>query len=241
MIKRVLVVSMVGLSLVGCVNNDTLSGMFIPLLKRNKYRMSAMAPSLTYVRYRFRAVMILTLSVQLAVLFLVVSWEYCWWRNRAFSGYCSRRCCRWRSRSGRTECNEQNAGCRAGNCKDDGNTIMVVQKQGNTPFLSGPTCRTYQQWQSGDRFPALNKFACGQVTDHTPPSFHPLACNSMILCSSFAMSLISCSSSSAEMPCKISARVLLITASIFADQRLCLFRQFNTFSPTIAGTSLTRN
>ncbi len=26
MIKRVLVVSMVGLSLVGCVNNDTLSG-----------------------------------------------------------------------------------------------------------------------------------------------------------------------------------------------------------------------
>lgn len=74
MIKRVLVVSMVGLSLVGCVNNDTLSGMFIPLLKRNKYRMSAMAPSLTYVRYRFRAVMILTLSVQLAVLFLVVSW-----------------------------------------------------------------------------------------------------------------------------------------------------------------------
>lgn len=73
MIKRVLVVSMVGLSLVGCVNNDTLSGMFIPLLKRNKYRMSAMAPSLTYVRYRFRAVMIPTLSVQLAVLFLVVS------------------------------------------------------------------------------------------------------------------------------------------------------------------------
>ncbi len=74
MIKRVLVVSMVGLSLVGCVNNDTLSGMFIPLLKRNKYRMSAMAPSLMYVRYRFRAVMIPTLSVQLAVLFLVVSW-----------------------------------------------------------------------------------------------------------------------------------------------------------------------
>lgn len=73
MIKRVLVVSMVGLSLVGCVNNDTLSGMFIPLLKRNKYRMSAMAPSLTYVRYRFRAVMIPTLSAQLAVLFLVVS------------------------------------------------------------------------------------------------------------------------------------------------------------------------
>lgn len=75
MIKRVLVVSMVGLSLVGCVNNDTLSGMFIPLLKRNKYRMSAMAPSLMYVRYRFRAVMIPTLSAQLAVLYLVVSRE----------------------------------------------------------------------------------------------------------------------------------------------------------------------
>ncbi len=73
MIKRVLVVSMVGLSLVGCVNNDTLSGMFIPLLKRNKYRMSAMAPSLMYVRYRFRAVMIPTLSAQLVVLYLVVS------------------------------------------------------------------------------------------------------------------------------------------------------------------------
>ncbi len=35
MIKRVLVVSMVGLSLVGCVNNDARQGMFIPLLKRN--------------------------------------------------------------------------------------------------------------------------------------------------------------------------------------------------------------
>lgn len=115
MIKRVLVVSMVGLSLVGCVNNDTLSGMFIPLLKRNKYRMSAMAPSLMYVRYRFRAVMIPTLSAQLAVLYLVVSGKYYWWRNRAFSGYCSRGRCRWCSRSGRTECNEQNAGCRAGN------------------------------------------------------------------------------------------------------------------------------
>ena len=75
MIKRVLVVSMVGLSLVGCVNNDTCQGMFIPLLKRNKYRMSAMAPSLMYVRYRFRAVMIPTLSAQLVVLYLVVSWE----------------------------------------------------------------------------------------------------------------------------------------------------------------------
>lgn len=75
MIKRVLVVSMVGLSLVGCVNNDTLSGDVYTASERNKYRMSAMEPSLTYVRYRFRAVMIPTLSVQLAVLFLVVSWE----------------------------------------------------------------------------------------------------------------------------------------------------------------------
>lgn len=137
MIKRVLVVSMVGLSLVGCVNNDTLSGMFIPLLKRNKYRMSAMAPSLTYVRYRFRAVMIPTLSVQLAVLFLVVSWEYCWWRNRAFSGYCSRRCCRWRSRSGRTGAMNKTQGVELEIRKDDGNTIMVVQKQGNTRFSPG--------------------------------------------------------------------------------------------------------
>lgn len=74
MIKRVLVVSMVGLSLVVVLITTPCQGMFIPLLKRNKYRMSAMAPSLTYVRYRFRAVMIPTLSVQLAVLFLVVSW-----------------------------------------------------------------------------------------------------------------------------------------------------------------------
>lgn len=75
MIKRVLVVSMVGLSLVGCVNNDTLSGDVYTASERNKYRMSAMAPSLMYVRYRFRAVMIPTLSAQLAVLYLVVSWE----------------------------------------------------------------------------------------------------------------------------------------------------------------------
>ncbi len=75
MIKRVLVVSMVGLSLVGCVNNDTLSGdVYTASEAKQVQRMSAMAPSLTYVRYRFRAVMIPTLSVQLAVLFLVVSW-----------------------------------------------------------------------------------------------------------------------------------------------------------------------
>lgn len=74
MIKRVLVVSMVGLSLVGCVNNDTLSGDVYTASEAKQVQNVSYAPSLTYVRYRFRAVMIPTLSVQLAVLFLVVSW-----------------------------------------------------------------------------------------------------------------------------------------------------------------------
>lgn len=55
--------------------------------------------------------------------------------------------------------------------KDDGNTIMVVQKQGNTRFSPGQRVVLVKQWQSGDRFSALNKFACGQVTDHTPLHF----------------------------------------------------------------------
>ena len=67
MIKRVLVVSMVGLSLVGCVNNDTLSG--------DVYTASEAKQVQNVSRYRFRAVMIPTLLAQLAVLYLVVSWE----------------------------------------------------------------------------------------------------------------------------------------------------------------------
>lgn len=138
MIKRVLVVSMVGLSLVGCVNNDTLSGMFIPLLKRNKYRMSAMAPSLTYVRYRFRAVMIPTLSVQLAVLFLVVSWGILlvaepgvlWLLAAgAVAGGVAGQ--------GVQSAMNKTQGVELEIRKDDGNTIMVVQKQGNTRFSPG--------------------------------------------------------------------------------------------------------
>ena len=115
MIKRVLVVSMVGLSLVGCVNNDTLSG--------DVYTASE-AKQVQNVSYgtivNVRPVQIqggddsnVIGAIGGAVLggFLGNTVG----GNRAFSGYCSRRCCRWRSRSGRTECNEQNAGCRAGN------------------------------------------------------------------------------------------------------------------------------
>ena len=114
MIKRVLVVSMVGLSLVGCVNNDTLSG--------DVYTASE-AKQVQNVSYgtivNVRPVQIqggddsnVIGAIGGAVLggFLGNTVG-----GRAFSGYCSRRCCRWRSWSGRTECNEQNAGCRAGN------------------------------------------------------------------------------------------------------------------------------
>ncbi|STE96908.1 outer membrane lipoprotein [Escherichia coli] len=137
MIKRVLVVSMVGLSLVGCVNNDTLSGMFIPLLKRNKYRMSAMAPSLTYVRYRFRAVMIPTLSVQLAVLFLVVSWEYCWCGTGRSLATAAGAVAGGVAGQGVQSAMNKTQGVELEIRKDDGNTIMVVQKQGNTRFSPG--------------------------------------------------------------------------------------------------------
>lgn len=74
MIKRVLVVSMVGLSLVGCVNNDTLSGDVYTASEAKQVQNVSYGTIVNVRRYRFRAVMIPTLSVQLAVLFLVVSW-----------------------------------------------------------------------------------------------------------------------------------------------------------------------
>ncbi len=137
MIKRVLVVSMVGLSLVGCVNNDTLSGMFIPLLKRNKYRMSAMAPSLTYVRYRFRAVMIPTLSVQLAVLFLVVSGNTVGGGTGRSLATAAGAVAGGVAGQGVQSAMNKTQGVELEIRKDDGNTIMVVQKQGNTRFSPG--------------------------------------------------------------------------------------------------------
>ncbi len=188
MIKRVLVVSMVGLSLVGCVNNDT------PV--RDVYTASE-AKQVQNVSYgtivNVRQVQIqggddsnvigaiggavlggfleILLAAEPGVLWLL-----------------QQGCCRCAAGQGVQSAMNKTQGVELEIRKDDGNTIMVVQKQGNTHF-SGPTCRTGQQWQSGDRF-ALNKFACGQVTDHTPFIHPPLACNSMILCSSFAMSLI---------------------------------------------------
>lgn len=215
MIKRVLVVSMVGLSLVGCVNNDTLSG--------DVYTASE-AKQVQNVSY---GTIVNVRQVQIQggddsnVIGAIGGAVLGGFLGNTIGGGTGRSLATAAGAvaggvagQGVQSAMNKTQGVELEIRKDDGNTIMVVQKQREHSFLSRPTCRTGQQWQSGDRFPALNKFACGQVTDHTPPSFHPLACNSMILCSSFAMSLISCSSSSAEMPCKISARVLLITASI---------------------------
>ncbi|EFW72433.1 Outer membrane lipoprotein pcp precursor [Escherichia coli EC4100B] len=215
MIKRVLVVSMVGLSLVGCVNNDTLSG--------DVYTASE-AKQVQNVSYG-TIVNVRPVQIQGGDDSNVIGAI----GGAVLGGFLGNTVGGGTGRSLATA-----AGAVAGGVagqgvqsamnktqgveleirKDDGNTIMVVQKQGNTRFSPGQRVVLASNGQSGDRFSALNKFACGQVTDHTPPSFHPLACNSMILCSSFAMSVISCSSSSAEMPCNISARVLLITASI---------------------------
>ena len=187
MIKRVLVVSMVGLSLVGCVNNDTLSG--------DVYTASE-AKQVQNVSYG-TIVNVRPVQIQGGDDSNVIGAI----GGAVLGGFLGNTVGGGTGRSLATA-----AGAVAGGVagqgvqsamnktqgveleirKDDGNTIMVVQKQGNTRFSP----------------------------DHTPPSFHPLACNSMILCSSFAMSVISCSSSSAEMPCNISARVLLITASI---------------------------
>ncbi|VTP67370.1 Outer membrane lipoprotein slyB precursor [Leclercia adecarboxylata] len=44
MILRVLAVSLVGFTLAGCVNNDSLSGMFTVRLRRSRYKTSPTAP-----------------------------------------------------------------------------------------------------------------------------------------------------------------------------------------------------
>lgn len=75
MIKRVLVVSMVGLSLVGCVNNDTLSGDVYTASEAKQVQNVSYGTIVNVRPVQIQAVMIPTLSVQLAVLFLVVSWE----------------------------------------------------------------------------------------------------------------------------------------------------------------------
>ena len=207
MIKRVLVVSMVGLSLVGCVNNDTLSG--------DVYTASE-AKQVQNVSYG-TIVNVRPVQIQGGDDSNVIGAI----GGAVLGGFLGNTVGGGTGRSLATA-----AGAVAGGVagqgvqsamnktqgveleirKDDGNTIMVVQKQGNTRFSPG---QRVVLASNGSQVTV-----CGLVTAHTPPSFHPLACNSMILCSSFAMSVISCSSSSAEMPCNISARVLLITASI---------------------------
>ncbi len=76
MIKRVLVVSMVGLSLVGCVNNDTLSGDVYTASEAKQVQNVSYG---TIVNVRQVQIQggdrIPTLLAQLAVLYLVVSWE----------------------------------------------------------------------------------------------------------------------------------------------------------------------
>ncbi len=54
--------------------------------------------------------------------------------------------------------------------KDDGNTIWWYRNKGTLISLQA-NVSYWQQWQSGDRFPALNKFACGQVLTTRPLHF----------------------------------------------------------------------
>lgn len=172
MIKRVLVVSMVGLSLVGCVNNDTLSG--------DVYTASE-AKQVQNVSY---GTIVNVRQVQIQggddsnVIGAIGGAVLGGFLGNTIGGGTGRSLATAAGAvaggvagQGVQSAMNKTQGVELEIRKDDGNTIMVVQKQREHSFLSRPTCRTGQQWQSGDRFPALNKFACGQVTDHTPLHF----------------------------------------------------------------------
>ncbi len=192
MIKRVLVVSMVGLSLVGCVNNDTLSG--------DVYTASE-AKQVQNVSYG-TIVNVRPVQIQGGDDSNVIGAI----GGAVLGGFLGNTVGGGTGRSLATA-----AGAVAGGVAGQGVQSAMNKRVSSWKFVKtmvipswwyrnkatlvslGPTCRTGQQWQSGDRFSALISLR-GQVTDHAP-SFHPLACNSMILCSSFAMSVISCSSS----------------------------------------------
>ncbi|STM38878.1 outer membrane lipoprotein [Escherichia coli] len=138
MIKRVLVVSMVGLSLVGCVNNDTLSGDVYTASEAKQVQNVSYG---TIVNVRPVQIQGGDDSNVIGAIGGAVSW---WFPGNtvgggtgAFSGYCSRRCCRWRSWSGVQSAMNKTQGVELEIRKDDGNTIMVVQKQGNTRFSPG--------------------------------------------------------------------------------------------------------
>ncbi len=75
MIKRVLVVSMVGLSLVGCVNNDTLSGDVYTASEAKQVQNVSYGTIVNVRQVQIQGGDDSTLSAQLAVLYLVVSWE----------------------------------------------------------------------------------------------------------------------------------------------------------------------
>ncbi len=146
------------------------------------------------------------------MLFLVVSWGILWWRNRAFSGYCSRRCCRWRSGQG-----VQSAMNKTQGVELEIRKTMVIPswwyRNKATLVSLRPTCRTGQQWQSGDRFPALNNLRVVRLLTTRPLHFTlwPVINDIML---KFCDELNQLFQFLCEMPYKISARVLLITASI---------------------------
>ncbi len=139
MIKRVLVVSMVGLSLVGCVNNDTLSG--------DVYTASE-AKQVQNVSYG-TIVNVRPVQIQGGDDSNVIGamWRCCsWWfslgillvaepgvlwllQQSAVAGGVAGQ--------GVQSAMNKTQGVELEIRKDDGNTIMVVQKQGNTRFSPG--------------------------------------------------------------------------------------------------------
>ncbi len=98
--------------------------------------------------------MIPTLSAQLAVLYLVVSWEILlvaepgvlWLLQQgAVAGGVAGQ--------GVQSAMNKTQGVELEIRKDDGNTIMVVQKQGNTHFSPGQRVVLASNGSQGDRFP----------------------------------------------------------------------------------------
>ncbi len=146
------------------------------------------------------------------MLFLVVSWGILLVRNRAFSGYCCRRCCRWRSRSGVQSAMNKTQGVELEIRKDVVIPSWWYRNKATLVSLRA-NCRTGQQWQSGDRFPALNKFAVVRLLTTRPLHFTLWPVTQYIMLK-FCDELNQLFQFLCGDPCKISARVLLITASI---------------------------
>ena len=75
MIKRVLVVSMVGLSLVGCVNNDTLSGDVYTASEAKQVQNVSYGTIVNVRQVQIQGGDDSNVIGAIAVLYLVVSWE----------------------------------------------------------------------------------------------------------------------------------------------------------------------